>query len=141
MGLIDVDMRQVLQRSHLVLSQRTLAADVQDRTFGAKRGGNARNRIREARPGGRDHAAELAGLACIAVGGMRGNLLMADVDDANPFIDAAIVDVDDVAAAKREYRVDALVLQRLGDQMAARDHAASRLLRCRVSSAVVLALG
>ncbi len=119
----DVDVRQILQRSHLVLSQRTLAADVQDRTFGAKRGGNARNRIREARPGGRDHAAELAGLACVAIGGMRGNLLMADVDDANPFIDAAIVDVDDVAAAKRENRVDALVLQRLGDQVAARYHA------------------
>ena len=74
-------------------------------------------------PGGRDDAAELAGLARIAVGRVRGDLLVAHVDDANALIDAAVVDVDDVAAAKREDRVDAFVLQRLGDQMAAGDHA------------------
>ena len=74
-------------------------------------------------PGGGHHAAELAGLARVAVGGVRGDLLVAHVDDADALVDAAVVDVDDVAAAEREDRVDALVLQRLGDQVAARDHA------------------
>ena len=51
-----------------------------------------------------------------------GHLLVAHVDDADTFIDAAVVDVDDVSTTKREDRVDALILQRLGDQVAARDN-------------------
>ena len=49
MGVIDVDVRQILQRSHLVLRQRTLAADVQNRALGAERGGDAGHRIGAAR--------------------------------------------------------------------------------------------
>ncbi len=123
MGVIDVDVRQVLQRAHLVLRQRALAADVQDRALGAERGGDAGHRVRAARARGRDDAAELARLARIAVGGMRGDLLVAHVDDADALIDAAVVDVDDVAAAQREDRIDTLVLQRLRHQVAAGDHA------------------
>ena len=74
-------------------------------------------------PGGGDHAAELAGLARVAVGRVRRDLLVAHVDDADALIDAAVVDVDDVAAAQREDRVHAFVLERLGDQVAAGDHA------------------
>jgi hypothetical protein len=115
--------RQILQRTHLVLRQRALAADVQNRALGAERGRDAGHRIGAAGAGGGDHAAELAGLARVAVGGVRRDLLVAHVDDADALIDAAIVDVDDVAAAQREDRVDALVLERLGHQVAARDHA------------------
>ena len=71
----------------------------------------------------RDDAAELAGLTGIAVGGVRGDLFVTHVDDANALIDAAVIDVDDVPAAQREDRVDALVLQRFGDQVAPGDHA------------------
>ena len=123
MGLINVDMRQVLQRTHLVLGQRALAADVQNRTFGAECGGDSGNRVRAARTGGRDDAAELARLPGIAVGRVRRHLLMPHVDDANALVDAAIIDVDDVPAAQGEYRVDSLVLQSLGDQVAAGDDA------------------
>ena len=122
-GRHQLDVRQILQRSHLVLRQRTLAADVQDRALGAERRGDAGDGIRAAGTGGRDDAAELAGLARIAVGGVRGDLLVAHVDDADALIDAAVVDVDDVAAAQREDRIHALVLQRLGDQVAAGNHA------------------
>ena len=73
--------------------------------------------------GGRDDTAELAGLTRIAVGGVRGDLLVPHVDDADALIDAAVIDVDDVAAAEREDRIDAFVLQRLGDQVTARDDA------------------
>ncbi len=123
-----VDVRQVLQRAHLVLGQRALAADVKHRAFRAKGRGDAGDRIGAAGPGGGDHAAELAGLARIAVGGVGGDLLVADVDDADPLVEAAIVDVDDVSAAQREDRVHALVLQRLGDQMSARDDLSGAVL-------------
>jgi hypothetical protein len=52
---------------------------------------------------------------------VRRDLLVTDVDDLDPLIDAAVVDVDDVTAAEREDRVDAFVLQRLRDEMAAGD--------------------
>ena len=123
MGVINVDVRQILQRAHLVLGHRALTADVQDRAFGTKSRGDAGDGIRASGSGGRDHAAKLAGLARIAVGCVRGDLFVAHVDDADALIDAAVIDVDDVASAEREYRVDTLVLQRLGDQVAAGDHA------------------
>src|SRR5208282_1962407 len=80
---------------------------------------------------------ELARLACIAVGRMRGDLLVAHVDDADALVHAAVVDVDDVAAAQREDRVDTLVLERPGHQVAAGDHAGvaalalQSIVRCR----------
>ena len=116
-------MRQILQRTHLVLGERALAADVDDRALGAERGGDAGDRVGAAGTGGGDDAAELAGLARIAIGRVRGHLLVPHVDDADAFIDAAVVDVDDVAAAEREDRVDAFVLERLRHQMAARHDA------------------
>jgi hypothetical protein len=121
-------MRQILQRAHHVLSQRTLATDMQDRAFRAEGRRDAGHGIRAARPGGSYDAAELAGLAGISVGGVRSDLFMAYVDDADALIDAAVIDVDDVATAQREDRVDALVPERLGDQTAARDHLAIPVL-------------
>ena len=118
-----VDMRQVLQRAHHVLRHAALAADVQDRAFGAERRRDTSDRVGAAGPRRRDHAAELAGLACIAVGRMRGDLLVVHVDDADAFVDAAVVDVDDVPATQREDRVDPLVLQGLRDEMSAGDDA------------------
>ena len=116
-------MRQVLQRTHLVLGERALTADVQDGALGAEGRGDAGDRIRAARARGRDDAAELARLARIAVGRMRGDLLVAHVDDADAFIDTAVIDVDDVAAAQGEDRVDTLVLESLGYQVTTGDHA------------------
>jgi hypothetical protein len=53
---------------------------------------------------------------------MRRDLLVAHVDDTNPLVDAAIVDIDDMTAAQREDRIDPFVFQRPRDQMAARDN-------------------
>ena len=114
-------MRQVLQSAHFPLVQRALPADMQHRAFRPKRGRNAGHRVGATRSGRRHHAAELAGLAGIAVGRMRGGLLMAHIDDADACVEATIVDVDNVTAAQREDGVDTLVLQRLGDEMAAGD--------------------
>jgi len=112
-------MRQILQRAHLVLGQGPLPTDMDDGALGAERGRNSGHRVGAAGPGGRDDAAEPAGLTRVAVGGVRGNLLVTHVDDADALIDTPVVDVDDVAATEREDRVDAFVLQGLGDQVPA----------------------
>ncbi len=117
-------MRQILQRPHHVLGQRALTADVQDWTFRAEGGGDAGHGIHAAGSGGGDDTAQLPGLPCIAIGGVGGDLLMPDVDDADALIDAAVVDINDMTAAKRENRVHAFVLQGFGDQVTAGKNAA-----------------
>ncbi len=117
-----VDVRQVLQGAHLVLVQGALAADQQERALGAQRVGDAGDGVGRARAGGDDGTAGLAGDARVGVGGVRGDLLVADVDDLDALVDAAVVDVDDVAAAEGVDDVDPLRLQGLRDQVAAGDH-------------------
>ena len=102
-------MRQVLQRPHLVLCERTLPTDMQDRALGAKGRRDAGQRVGEARAGRRDYTAEAACLACVTVCRVRGNLFVTYIDDTNVVVYAAVVDIDDVAAAEREDCVDALV--------------------------------
>src|ERR1700689_4356964 len=116
-------MRPPLQRSHFEIDQGALPADVKNRALRPERRGDTRDRVGATGSGGRDHAPKLAGLTRIAVRRMRSDLLVAHVDDANAFIDATIVDVDDVTAAKSEDGVHTLVLQGLCDQMAAGNHA------------------
>ena len=99
-GRHHVDVRQILQRAHLVLRESALAADVQHRALGAECRGDAGHGVGEPGTCGRDDAAELAGLARVTVGRMRRDLLVTHVDDADALIDAAVVDVDDVAAAQ-----------------------------------------
>ena len=114
-----VDMRQILERAHPVLGERALPADMEDRAFRAERRRHPGDRVGAAGAGGGDDAAELAGLARIAVGGMRGGLFVAHVDDADPLVEAAIVDVDDMPAAEGEDGVHPLVPERSRHQMAA----------------------
>ena len=134
----DVDMRQILQRAHLMLGQRALAADMDHRCLGSEGRGDAGHRVGAAGPRRGHHAAQLAGLAGIAVGGMGRHLFMAHIDDADAFVQAAVIDVDDVTAAKRKDRVHTLVLQGLGDEIAARNNLAGLVLPdqrvcCRVT--------
>ena len=103
-----------------MLRERALAADVQHGALGAECGRDSGHRVGAARTGGGDHAAELAGLTRVAVGGVRRDLLVTHVDDADALVHAAVVDIDDMAAAQREDRVHAFVLERLRHQMAAR---------------------
>src|ERR1700679_344341 len=95
---------------------------MKNRALRPDRRGNARARIGATGSCRGDHAAELARLPRVAVRRMRSHLLVPHVDDANAFIDATIIDVDDVAAAKREDGVHTFVLQRLCDQMPAGNH-------------------
>src|SRR3977135_191377 len=90
-----------------------------DRALRTKGGSDARYSVCTPRTGSRDDAAELTCLARITVGGVRRDLLMPDIDNANALVDAPIVDVDDVSATERKDGIDALVLQRPGDQVPA----------------------
>ncbi len=116
-----VDVREVLQRPHLVLAERALAADEQHRALRAERVGHAGDRVAGAGACGHDGAAGRAGDAGVAVGRVRGDLLVPHVDDGDALVHAAVVDVDDVAAAERVDRVHALGLQRLRHEVAAGD--------------------
>ena len=101
---------------------------IKKRALGAKRIGDAGHRVGRARPRGRHHAADLAALARVTVGRVRRDLLMAHVDDFDAFVDAAVVDIDDMTAAERPDHLDAFILERLGDQMPAGDNRTGRFL-------------
>ncbi len=123
----DVDVGQVLQRTHLVLRQRTLPADVQHRALRAECGGDAGDGVGAAGAGGGDDAAEATRLPGVAVRGVRRHLLVAHVDDAYALVEAAVVNVDDVTAAQREHGVDALALESLGHEVSSRDQGAGTI--------------
>lgn len=112
-----VDVRQVLQRPHLVLGQRPLAADQQHRGLRAEGVGDTGDGVGRTGARGDDRAAGLAGDAGVTVRGVCGDLFVPDVDDFYALVDAAVVDVDDVAAAQGVDAVDPLGLQRLCNEM------------------------
>src|SRR5581483_3805551 len=86
-----------------------------------KRVGHAGHRVGRSWPRGDDRTSGLAADAPVAIGRVRRDLLVADVDYPDALVEAAVVDVDNVAAAEREDRIDALVAQRLGNEVAAGD--------------------
>ena len=122
-----LDVGKILQSTHTMLREPGLAANEQHRTLGAKCIGHAGDCIRRSRSSGDHRAAQVPGHASITVGSMCRDLFVAHVDDLDPFVDAAIVDIDDMATAQREDRIDAFRLQRFRDKMTARD----LLHRCR----------
>ena len=126
----DIDVGQVLQRAHLVLAERALAADHEQRTFGAEGIGDPRHGVGRARSSRGHDTADFAALARIAVRRMCGDLLVAHVDDLDPLIETAVVNIDDMAAAQRPDHFDTLVLERLRDQVTTRDHRSGRFFFC-----------
>src|SRR5205807_9508798 len=75
-----------------------------------------------------DGTAGDAGQARPGVGGMGGGLLVTHVDNANPGVDTAVVDVNDVPTAEREDRLDPLGLESPGNKVSPR-HGARRSSR------------
>jgi len=90
---------------------------MKDRALRAKRGGNPGHRVGAARTSGSDNTTELPGLTRISVGGMRGGLLVAYIDDADTLVETAIVNIDDMSTAERENGIDAFGLEGLGNQV------------------------
>ena len=104
-----------------MLIERALAADQQHRALGPERIRDPGDGVGRPRAGGHDGAARFSGHPRVAVGGVRRHLLVPDVDDLDALIGAAVVDVDDVAAAEGEDDVDALVLQGLRHEVTTGD--------------------
>jgi hypothetical protein len=63
----------------------------------------------------------MAGEARVGIRGMGGRLFVAHVHDGDPFVEAAVVDGQDVAAAEGEDVADARLRQGARDQMPARE--------------------
>ncbi len=115
---------QFLQSAHAVLLERRIAADQQHRAFGAEGVRHAGNRIGGA-GAGRHYRTAQPGNPRVGVGGVRGHLLVAYVDDLDTLVNASVIDVDNVAAGNGENVPDAFLLEHFGDDLAARNHFSS----------------
>ena len=109
----------VLQRAHLEAGERAAAADDEHRRLVVPGVGDGGDAVGDAGAGGDDGDAALASRARPAFGGVAGDLLVADVDDLDLFVEAGVVDRLHVAAAEREDGVDAFLLDSAGDEVAA----------------------
>jgi hypothetical protein len=117
-GPHHADVVHLLQRSPAQVVERTLASDDQDRRVGAPGVGDAGDTVRNAGAGRDGGDADLAGVAARpGVGRVHRRLLVADVDDPDVLVDAAIVERHDVAAGEREQALDARLLERAGCEL------------------------
>ena len=80
--------------------------------------GNASDRISSAQTGGDDGDARLASDTRPGVGGVRRGLLVPHVNDSDAFVEAAVVNVNNVPPAEGKNGLNTLCLQGTGHQMA-----------------------
>ncbi len=116
--LEDRELVELLQRALPRLDERSRAAEDDERRL---RGEAVRDRgddAGDARARGHDRDAAAAPDAAPGLRGVRGGLLVADVEDADPLEPAALVDRHHVPAREREDRVDALGCDRPGGEAA-----------------------
>ena len=109
----------LLQRPLAPAERRRAAAEHDDRRVVLQRGRHPAHPVGHARPGGQRGDARLARDLRPALGGERRGRLVADVDDLDALVAAALVDREEMAAGEREQAADAVRLQALGDQAAA----------------------
>ncbi len=86
-------------------------------------------RVRGAGAGGRQRDAELAGRARVAVGGVRGGLLVADADQPDRRVAQRLPERQVVHAGQAEAHLDAALLEQAQDQLRAGRHAQRGRLR------------
>ena len=97
------------------------AADQQHRATVLVCRRNGGDGVRHARAGGDDSDAALARETRVGLRGVAGDLLMTGVDHIDPLVQAAVVDVLDMAAGEGEDHVDPLSLEHPGDHIASID--------------------
>ena len=99
---------------------RDLSGDADDGNGVAQRIGEPGDRVGRARPRGHEHAADLAGRARIALGGVDRTLLVAHENVADVFLmEQRIIDRQHGPAGIAEYVFDALILQGFDDHLGA----------------------
>ena len=109
----------LLQRTLAPAKLRRAAAQDEQRRAVLRRRGDRAHPVGHARAGGQRADARRAGHLGPALGGERGRLLVAHVDDVDPLGPAAVVDREQMAAGQREQLGDAVRLEPRGDQPAA----------------------
>src|ERR1700686_814170 len=115
----NFDVRQVLERAHLVLVERSLSTNEQHRALSPKGVRYTGNGASRARPSGYYRAARYSGAPGVTCGSGGGALLVMGGNNCYGFAETAGVDVDDVSAAQSENYVDTFGLESLGHEMAA----------------------
>lgn len=106
-GRQNIDVRQILQRSHLHLRARRAAADQQHRHARDRRVRNRGDAVRDARACGHHRDGGLARELRVRVRHVDGRAFVAHVDDANPEPRREIPDRLDVPALEAEDAIDA----------------------------------
>ena len=109
----------LLEGAEAAQAERSGAPDEEHGTPRRIRVGDAGHRIGHARPRRDDRDAEIAGETRPGIRGMRSRLLVAQIDDADPLAEAAVVDRQDVAATQREHVAHARLREDTRDEIAA----------------------
>jgi hypothetical protein len=109
----------LLERSLAPAELRRASAEHDHRRAVLLRRGQGAHPVGDARPRGQRRHARLARDLGPALGGEGRRLLVADVDQRDALLAAAVVDREEVAAAEREQRAHAVGLEPLRDQPAA----------------------
>ena len=120
---VDLELIRVLVQVHFlvrmasVVVARDVAGDHHHRDRVERRVGDAGRRIGEARTEVRHQDADLARRARVAVGGVRGDLLVARRDEANLALAERVEKADHGVAAQPEDHLDAEALEVVGQQV------------------------
>src|SRR4029078_9473670 len=104
--LHELGMRHILQRAAILLAPGRQPRQDQYRGLGDVSVGDARHRVRDARTGGHERDAELAGQLGMRMRHVDGRALVAHVDDPDTFSVDAHPDRHDVATAQSENSID-----------------------------------
>ena len=115
-GLHQCELVELLKCTSLCLDEWSRATDDDERDLSGIRVGDPGDGARDAGPGGDHSDTRAASYAAIRLGGMRRRLLVSNVEDADAFEPAPLVDRHDVPAREREDRVDSLGCDRTGDE-------------------------
>jgi hypothetical protein len=109
----------VLKSAHLEARERAAAADDQHGALVVPGVGDAGHAVRDARASSHHSHAAAARRSRPALRRVAGDLLVAHIDDAHILIKARVIDRLHVPAAEGEDRIDAFLLDRADDEVAA----------------------
>ena len=111
----------LLQSAHQLLTQHVPATDQEHGRVGRVRRRHRGDGVGDTRSGGHHRHPQPARQPAVCLGGVTGRLLMAEVDDPDPLLHAAVEDGEDVAPGDGEQGVDALGLEGSGSDLTAVD--------------------
>ena len=109
----------LLEPAPLLLADEVASTEQQHRGPGELGGGQGRDGVGDAGPGGDGGHTEATGQPGVGLGGVGGGLLVTNIDDPDALLHAPVEDGHDVPTGEREDGVDALGLERPGNDLSA----------------------